>query len=84
MPGSIPATSQLDWLMAVLGPVDDPAFVEKTWQDLAARDLGVTLLPVGINSAGDLDTAFESMKKSEAEAVMPTRSSLTFNLGLGR
>jgi putative ABC transport system substrate-binding protein len=67
--------------VAVLRPVDDPAFVEKALQDLAARELGVTLLPVGIKSADDLETAFASMKKDGAQAVMPTRSSLTFNLG---
>jgi putative ABC transport system substrate-binding protein len=67
--------------VAVLRPVDDPAFAEKAFQDLAARDLGVTLLPVGIKSAGDLEAAFASMKKSEAQALMPTRTALTFDLG---
>ena len=67
--------------VAVLRPVDDPAFVEKPLQDLAAREFGVTLLPVGIKSADDLEAAFASMKKDGAQAVMPTRSSLTFNLG---
>jgi len=67
--------------VAILRPVDDPAFVEKELQDLAARDLGVTLLPLGIKSANDLDAAFASMKKDGAQAVMPTRSSLTFDLG---
>jgi putative ABC transport system substrate-binding protein len=66
--------------VAVLRPVDDPAFVEKPLQDRAARELGVTLLPVGINSADDLEAAFASMKKDGAQAVMPTRSSLTFLL----
>jgi hypothetical protein len=65
----------------VLGPVYDLAFAEKPVQDLAARELGVTLLPVGIKSADDLETAFASMKKDSAEAVMPTRTSLTFVLG---
>jgi putative ABC transport system substrate-binding protein len=67
--------------VAVLRPVDDPAFVEKELQDLAARELGVTLLPVRIKSADDLETAFASMKKDGAEALMPTRSSLIFGLG---
>jgi len=67
--------------VAVLRHVDDPAFVEKPLQDLAAREFGVTLLPVGIKSADDLEAAFASMKKDGAQAVMPTRSSLTFDLG---
>ena len=67
--------------VAVLRPVDDPAFVEEALQDLAARELGVTLLPVGIKSADDLEAAFASIKKDGTQAVMPTRSSLTFNLG---
>ena len=67
--------------VAVLRPVDDPAFVEQALQDLAARELGVTLLPVGIKSADDLEAAFASIKKDGTQAVMPTRSSLTFNLG---
>jgi putative tryptophan/tyrosine transport system substrate-binding protein len=67
--------------VAVLRPVDDPAFVEKALQDMAARDLGVTLVPVGIRSVDDLEAAFASLKKDGAEAVMPTRSSLTFGLG---
>jgi putative tryptophan/tyrosine transport system substrate-binding protein len=67
--------------VAVLRPVDDPAFVEKPLQDLAARDLEVTLVPVGIKSADDLEAAFASIKKDGAQAVMPTRSSLTFGLG---
>jgi putative tryptophan/tyrosine transport system substrate-binding protein len=67
--------------VAVLRPVDDPAFVEKPLQDLAAHDLEVTLLPVGIKSADDLERAFASMKKDGAQAVMPTRTSLTIGLG---
>ena len=67
--------------VAVLRPVDDPAFVEEALQDLAARELGVTLLPVGIKSADDLEAAFASIKKDGTQAVMPTRSSLTFDLG---
>src|SRR6516164_1747404 len=55
--------------VAVLRPVDDPAFAEKELQDLAARDLGVTLLPLGIKSANDLDAAFASMKKDGEQAV---------------
>ena len=64
--------------VAVLGPVDDPRFVEKGLQELAARELGVTLLPVVIKSADDLEAAFTSMKKDGTQAVMPIRSSLTF------
>ena len=66
--------------VAVLGPVDDPAFVEKGLQDLAARELAVTLMPVVIKSADDLEAAFTSMKKDGAQAVMPIRSSHIFGL----
>ena len=67
--------------VAVLGPVDDPAFVEKGLQELAARELLITLVPVVIKSADDLEAAFTSMKKDGAQAVMPIRSSPTFVLG---
>jgi putative ABC transport system substrate-binding protein len=67
--------------VADLHPVDDAAFVEKTWQDLASRELGVALVRVDIKSADDLEAAFAAMKKSEAEALIAARSTLTFNLG---
>jgi putative ABC transport system substrate-binding protein len=67
--------------VAVLGPVDDPRFVEKGLQELAARELGVTLVPVVIKSADDLQAAFTSMKKDGAQAAMPIRSSFIFDLG---
>ena len=38
--------------------------------ELAARQLGITLVPVDFASAGDLETAFAEMKKSEAEALI--------------
>ena len=38
--------------------------------DEAAPELGVTLVPIDIKSAGDLETAFADMKKSEAEALI--------------
>ena len=66
--------------VAVLRPVDDPAFAEKELQDLAARELAVTLMPVVIKSADDLEAAFTSMKKDGAQAVMPIRSSHIFGL----
>jgi putative ABC transport system substrate-binding protein len=49
--------------------------------DQAARELGLSLVPVDIKSPDELETAFASMKKSEAEALFVTRTALTFNLG---
>ena len=44
--------------------------------DQAARELGLTFVPVDIKSAGELEMAFASMKKSGAEAVFVTRTAL--------
>jgi putative tryptophan/tyrosine transport system substrate-binding protein len=44
--------------------------------DQAARELGLTLVPVDIKSADELETAFASMKKSGAEALFATRTAL--------
>ena len=43
----------------------------------AARELGLALMFVDIKSPDDLETAFASMKKSEAEALFVTRTNLT-------
>ena len=68
--------------MAILRDVADPqAGIIMTAVDQPARPLGLTLIPAGIWSADDLETAFADMKKSGAEAFIETRSALTFNLG---
>jgi putative ABC transport system substrate-binding protein len=67
--------------VAVLHPVGDPAFVEKTWQDTAARELGVALFRVDIKSADDLEPAFARIKEGGGEALIAARSTLTFILG---
>jgi putative tryptophan/tyrosine transport system substrate-binding protein len=48
--------------------------------ELAANKLGATLVPVDIKSPDDLETAFASMKKSEAEAVIVPGAALVFTL----
>jgi putative ABC transport system substrate-binding protein len=67
--------------VAILHPADDPAFVEQNWQDLASRELGLAVVRVDITSADDLGAAFDSIKKSEAGALIAARSTLTFILG---
>jgi putative ABC transport system substrate-binding protein len=57
------------------------AGLEWTALDQAARELGLTLLPIDIKSADDLEPAFAGMNESKAEALFVTRTALTFNLG---
>ena len=68
--------------VAVLRDVDTRSW-EFEWRalDQAARELQLSLVPVDIRSPDELETAFASMKKSGAEALFVTRTSLTFNLG---
>ena len=40
--------------------------------DQAARELGLSLVPVDIRSADELETAFVGMKRSKAEASLCT------------
>ena len=54
---------------------------EWTALDQAARELGLTLVPVDIKSADELETAFADMKKSGAEALFVTRTALLANAG---
>jgi putative tryptophan/tyrosine transport system substrate-binding protein len=54
---------------------------EWTPLDQAARELGLSLVPVDIKSPDELETAFASIRKSGAEALFVTRTNLTFNLG---
>jgi putative ABC transport system substrate-binding protein len=49
--------------------------------DQAARELGVTVAPIGIKSADDLEGAFVDIQESRAEALFVARTALTFNLG---
>jgi putative ABC transport system substrate-binding protein len=49
--------------------------------DQAARELGVTVTPVGIKSADDLEEAFVDIKESRADVLFVSRTALTFNLG---
>jgi putative ABC transport system substrate-binding protein len=49
--------------------------------DLAANKLGITLVPVDIKSPDDLEAAFASMKKSQAEALIVPGAALVFTLG---
>jgi putative tryptophan/tyrosine transport system substrate-binding protein len=56
--------------VAVLRAAYEPTVVWMTSLDLAARQLGVTLFPVEFTSAGDLETAFAGVKKSETEALI--------------
>ena len=57
------------------------AGLEWTALDQAARELGLTLVPVDIRSADELETAFASIKKSGAEALFVTRTALLANAG---
>jgi putative ABC transport system substrate-binding protein len=69
--------------VAVLRDVADQmaAGLEWTALDEAARQLGLTLVPVDTKSADELETAFASMKKREAEALFLTRTALIFVAG---
>jgi putative ABC transport system substrate-binding protein len=49
--------------------------------DQAAQELGVTVTPVGIKSADDLEGAFVDIKESRADALFVARTALTFYLG---
>jgi putative tryptophan/tyrosine transport system substrate-binding protein len=67
--------------VAVLRAVDDQYVgFAMTSLELAANKLGATLVPVDIKSPDDLETAFASMKKSEAEAVIVPGAALVFTL----
>ena len=63
--------------VAVLSPVGDPNIgFDLESLGLAAPALGVTLLPVDIKSADELETAFASFKNNGAEALIVIRSAL--------
>ena len=65
--------------VAVLGVVGEHLGAENL--EPAAHQLGLTLIPVDIKSADDLEGAFANMKQSRAEALFVDRTGLTANLG---
>ena len=65
--------------VAVLGVVGEPIGAETL--EPAAHQLGLTLIPIDIKSADDLEGAFADMKQSQAEALFVSRTGLTANLG---
>jgi putative tryptophan/tyrosine transport system substrate-binding protein len=69
--------------VAVLRDVADQMAAGLEWAalDRAARQLGLTLLPVDIKSADELQAAFADMKNNGAEAVFLTRTALLANAG---
>lgn len=69
--------------VAVLRDVADRMAAGLEWAalDQAARELGLTLAPVDIRSADELETAFAGIKKSGAEALFVTRTALLGNAG---
>jgi putative tryptophan/tyrosine transport system substrate-binding protein len=69
--------------VAVLRDFADQMAAGLEWPalDQAARELGLTLVPVDIRSADELETAFADMKKSGAEALFLTRTALLANAG---
>jgi putative ABC transport system substrate-binding protein len=63
--------------VAVLRDVDTRSWgFEWAALDQAARELGLTLVPVDIRSADELEMAFAGIKKSGAEALFVTRTAL--------
>jgi putative ABC transport system substrate-binding protein len=65
--------------VAVLGVVGEPIGSETL--EPAARQLRLTLIPIDIKSADDLEGAFADVKQSQAEALFVSRTGLTANLG---
>jgi putative ABC transport system substrate-binding protein len=68
--------------VAVLRDFDTRSWgFEWTSLDQAARELGLSLVPVDIKSADELETAFAGIKKNGAEALFVTRTALLANAG---
>jgi putative ABC transport system substrate-binding protein len=65
--------------VAFLRDFSDNDNFELTALDRAARELGVTVVPVGIKSADDLEAAFADIKESKAEALFVSRTAVTLN-----
>ena len=67
--------------VAVLRAVGDPNVqFAMTSLDAAATELGITLVPIDLKSAGDVETAFTKAKNSEAEALLAIAGALTFTI----
>ena len=67
--------------VAVLRAVGDPNVgFAMTSLDGAAPELGVTLVPVDIKSADELETAFANIKNSEVQALLVIAGVLTFTV----
>jgi putative ABC transport system substrate-binding protein len=67
--------------VAVLRAVGDPNVgFAMTSLDAAAPELGVTLVPIDLKSADDVEAAFTKMKKSEADALLAIAGALTFTI----
>ena len=54
---------------------------EWTALDQSARELGLALVFIDVKSAGELETAFATMKESKVEALFVYRTALTFVAG---
>jgi putative ABC transport system substrate-binding protein len=68
--------------VAVLGAVGDVNVgFAMTSFDRAAPGLGITLTPVDIKSAGDLEAAFAKMKERQAQALIVVAGALTYTVG---
>jgi putative ABC transport system substrate-binding protein len=68
--------------VAVLRDFDNrSARFEWTALEEAARELGLSLAFIDIRSAGELETAFASMKEIKVEALFVYRTALTFSAG---
>ena len=67
--------------VAVLRAVGDPN-VQFAMTSLvaAAPKRGITLVPIDLKSAGDVETAFTKAKNSEAEALLAIAGALTFTI----
>lgn len=67
--------------IAILGAKDHPGFVEAWRSAKAGADaLGVTLLPVGIRAASELDAAFSTMVESRVDAFVVAPGALMGSL----
>ncbi len=67
---------------AVLRAVGDPNVgFAMTSLDGAAPELGVTLVPVDIQSADDLEIAFAKIENSEVQALLAIAGAVTFTVG---
>ncbi|MBV8335497.1 MAG: ABC transporter substrate-binding protein [Alphaproteobacteria bacterium] len=67
---------------AILRAVGDPNVVFAMRSlDQAAPELGVTLVPIDIRSADELESAFTKITNNEVEGVLAIAGALTFTIG---